>query len=140
MRGLSLLLALLLALAAGAAVLAAYGVSPLAAYAAMARAALGSGYGLSECVVKATPQVFTGLAVALPATMQLWNIGADGPVRLGRGGPPGWPCSPPHISRPPVLPAAFAAARSPARPGRGARRAQGRLGAARSSLHLPSTT
>jgi len=83
MKGLSLVLAPLLALAIGAAVFAAYGANPAEAYAAMARAALGSAHGLSECVVKATPLIFTGLAVALPATMQLWNIGAEGQFAWG---------------------------------------------------------
>ncbi len=68
---------------AGAAVMAAYGANPLTAYAAMLRGALGSGFGLTEVVVKAIPLTLTGLAVALCATMLLWNIGCEGQFVMG---------------------------------------------------------
>jgi len=60
-----------------------FGVSPLAAYRAMFRGALGSGYGLSEVIVKAIPLVISGVAVALAFRMKVWNIGAEGQIYLG---------------------------------------------------------
>ncbi len=71
------------AVIAGAIVMAAYGANPVAAYAAMIRGALGSGFGLAEVVVKAIPLTLTGLAVALCATMLLWNIGCEGQFVMG---------------------------------------------------------
>ncbi|UZP66906.1 ABC transporter permease [Desulfovibrio mangrovi] len=71
------------ALAAGAIVMAGYGANPFAAYAAMFKGALGSGFGLAEVVVKAIPLMLTGLAVALCATMLLWNIGCEGQFVMG---------------------------------------------------------
>ena len=81
--GLNLLTALGLALGVGALVFAAYGVNPISAYVAMAQGVLGSAQGASEAVVKAIPLSLTGLAVALPATMLLWNIGAEGQYVCG---------------------------------------------------------
>lgn len=71
------------ALLAGAAVMALYGANPLLAYAAMFKGALGSAFGLTEVVVKAIPLTLTGLAVALCATMLLWNIGCEGQLVMG---------------------------------------------------------
>ena len=56
---------LVLALLAGGALFALLGVDPLEAYREMFRGALGSGYGVSEVVVKAIPLTLTGLAGAL---------------------------------------------------------------------------
>ena len=56
---------LVLALLAGGALFALLGVNPLEAYREMFRGALGSGYGVSEVVVKAIPLTLTGLAGAL---------------------------------------------------------------------------
>ena len=49
----------------------------------MFRGALGSGYGLSEVIVKAIPLVISGVAVALAFRMKVWNIGAEGQIYLG---------------------------------------------------------
>ncbi len=43
----------------------------------------GSFHSFSEVLVKATPLIFTGLAVAVAATMMLWNIGAGGQLVWG---------------------------------------------------------
>ena len=59
------------------------GVNPLDAYREILVEALGSGYGLSETLVKTTPLIFTGLAVALAFRMQIWNIGAEGQLYIG---------------------------------------------------------
>ena len=59
------------------------GVNPLRAYLDLLSEPFGSGFGLSETLVKATPLILTGLAVLLPARMKLWNIGAEGQLQLG---------------------------------------------------------
>jgi simple sugar transport system permease protein len=58
-------------------------VDPVRAYAEMFKGAFGSGYGLSEVVVKAIPLTLTGLAVLISFRMLLWNIGAEGQLVLG---------------------------------------------------------
>ena len=45
--------------------------------------ALGDTYAFSETLVKMTPLLLTGLAVAIAFRMQLWNIGAEGQLHLG---------------------------------------------------------
>ena len=80
------LVALAAALLAGAAIFLCSGVSPLEAYSVMASGAFGSKLGLSEVVVKAIPLTLTGLAVAVAATMLLWNIGAEGQFVFGAVG------------------------------------------------------
>ncbi len=60
-----------------------YGANPFTAYLAMFQGAFGSLHGLSEVVVKSIPLMLTGLAVAIPATMLLWNIGAEGQFAFG---------------------------------------------------------
>lgn len=72
-----------LALALGAVIFASLGVNPLAAFAAMAAGAFGTGHAASEILVKATPLLLTGLAVALAARMQLWNVGCEGQLVMG---------------------------------------------------------
>jgi simple sugar transport system permease protein len=44
---------------------------------------LGSGYGIGQVLFKATPLLFTGLAVALPFRAGLFNIGAEGQMAVG---------------------------------------------------------
>lgn len=60
-----------------------FGVSPLKAYMAMFKGALGSWYGIGEVVVKAIPLVIAGIAVALAFRMKIWNIGAEGQIYMG---------------------------------------------------------
>ena len=57
------LIAVALALLAGAGFIAAIGEDPLAIYALMARETLGTGYGIGQTLFKATPLIFCGLAV-----------------------------------------------------------------------------
>ena len=88
-----------IAMLGGALIFLVYGVNPIKAYLVMAQGALGSRLGASEVVVKAIPLMFTGLAVALAATMVLWNIGCEGQFVFGALGAtwaalyltPGWP-------------------------------------------------
>jgi simple sugar transport system permease protein len=72
-----------LAAAAGAAIFAALGVSPLSAYGTMWKGVFGSWFHFSEAVVRAIPLMLTGLAVALAATVLLWNIGCEGQLVWG---------------------------------------------------------
>jgi simple sugar transport system permease protein len=73
----------LAALAVSAIALVALGVSPLAAYTTMFVGTATSGFGIQETATKAIPLVLTGLAVYLPLTAGLWNIGAEGQLFLG---------------------------------------------------------
>ncbi|QJT10709.1 ABC transporter permease [Oceanidesulfovibrio marinus] len=75
--------AALFALVSGGVIFACYGKNPFEAYWLMAQGAFGSWYSLTEVLVKAAPFTYTGLAVALAATMQLWNIGCEGQLVMG---------------------------------------------------------
>jgi ABC-type uncharacterized transport system permease subunit len=75
--------ALAMAIAAGAGIFTALGVNPLTAYGTMLKGAAGSFYNGSEVIVRAIPLMLTGLAVALAATMLLWNIGCEGQLVWG---------------------------------------------------------
>ncbi len=76
-------LAVGLSLAVGAIFILAIGEDPLAIYALMLRQSLGTGYGLGQTLFKATPLIFTGLAVALGFRAGLFNIGVEGQLYLG---------------------------------------------------------
>jgi simple sugar transport system permease protein len=76
-------LSLILALGFGGLILLAFGINPLHAYQVMARGSLGSGYALSETLVKAIPLMLTGLGVSIAFRMLFWNIGAEGQLAVG---------------------------------------------------------
>ncbi len=76
-------LAVALALAVGALFILAIGENPLAIYGLMLRESLGTGYGIGQTLFKATPLVFTGLAVSLGFRAGLFNIGVEGQLYLG---------------------------------------------------------
>jgi general nucleoside transport system permease protein len=59
------------------------GASPLAAYWEIAVGALGSRFAVTETLTRATPLIFTGLAVAVAFRARLWNIGAEGQLYAG---------------------------------------------------------
>jgi len=80
---LSPLVAVLFALAVGGIFIAAIGENPFAIYALMLRESFGTGYGLGQTLFRATPLVFTGLAVALGFRAGLFNIGVEGQLYLG---------------------------------------------------------
>jgi simple sugar transport system permease protein len=107
------LLALAIAFAAGAVFIAAIGERPLEIYGLMLRETLGTGYGVGQTLFKATPLVFTGLAVALGFRSGLFNIGAEGQLYLGgfAAGLVGaaWPLGPMPLLLPLSLAAAAAA-------------------------------
>ncbi len=75
--------ALAIAFAVGCLVFAALGVNPLRAYMTMGNGVFSSFDAFSEVLVKATPLIFTGLAVATAGVMMLWNIGAEGQMVWG---------------------------------------------------------
>ncbi|MFH1464581.1 MAG: ABC transporter permease [Pseudomonadota bacterium] len=75
--------ALLLSALAGAALFALAGAPPLEALALLVKEPFGSGYGLSETLVKTVPLALCALAVALALKIDLWNIGAEGQLFLG---------------------------------------------------------
>ncbi len=83
LTGAAPLLAVALSLAVGAVFILAIGEDPLAIYALMLRESLGTGYGLGQTLFKATPLIFTGLAVALGFRAGLFNIGVEGQLYLG---------------------------------------------------------
>ncbi len=76
--------ALVATLAIAAALLAVGGYSPGVAFTALARGAFGSwDLFVSFTLVRATPLLLTGLAVALAFRAHVWNIGAEGQLHAG---------------------------------------------------------
>jgi len=75
--------AVVLALVVGAGFIAAVGKNPVAIYGAMASGVFGNAYGIGQVLFRATPLIFTGLAVALGFRAGLFNIGAEGQIIVG---------------------------------------------------------
>lgn len=82
-RAMRPLAAIALAGALVALVLGLLGTSPRVVVDALAEGAFGNWLATVDTLVKATPLVFCGLAVALPFAGSLWNIGADGQLTAG---------------------------------------------------------
>ncbi|WP_119304200.1 ABC transporter permease [Dongia deserti] len=59
------------------------GASPLSVFAAVVRGAAGTQFALVETLTRATPLIFTGLAVAVAFRAKLWNIGAEAQLYAG---------------------------------------------------------
>ncbi|MFW6215000.1 MAG: ABC transporter permease [Alkalispirochaetaceae bacterium] len=76
-------LAITLALAIGAVLIVAFGYDVGRALASLFQGSLGSVYALSQTVLRTTPLVFAGLAVAVPFRSGLFNIGAEGQLYWG---------------------------------------------------------
>ncbi|NTW54466.1 MAG: ABC transporter permease [Chlorobaculum sp.] len=74
---------LLFALAAGSLIIAATGSDPLEVWQKMLRSTFASGYGIGQVLFRATTLIFTGLAVALPFRVRLFNIGGEGQLLMG---------------------------------------------------------
>ncbi|NTU71123.1 MAG: ABC transporter permease [Coriobacteriia bacterium] len=72
-----------IALLVGSLVILASGESPVAAYSAMFSGAFGGWRQIGETLLRATPLVFTGLAVSYGFRAGLFNIGAEGQLFLG---------------------------------------------------------
>src|ERR1700682_1923456 len=75
--------ALAIALALISLVLLGLGASPIGVFVALGEGAFGSWYACVDTLVKATPLVFTGLAVSIAFSGALWNIGAEGQLLMG---------------------------------------------------------
>jgi ABC-type uncharacterized transport system permease subunit len=77
------LAALAIATAIISIVLLALGASPLAVFADLWQGAFGNWLAATDTLVKSTPLIFTGLAIAIAFQGALWNIGADGQLVIG---------------------------------------------------------
>jgi general nucleoside transport system permease protein len=83
-RGISVpLVAVLLALLIGAIILIISGANPIQAYQALVRGSFGSPLAIQRTLEKATPLIFSGLAVAFAFKAGLFNIGAQGQLLIG---------------------------------------------------------
>lgn len=77
------ILAVILALIVGSAFVLTVGESPLYAYKVLFQESFGSMRGFATTLQRATPLMFTGLAVAFAYRAGLFNIGAEGQVYIG---------------------------------------------------------
>jgi simple sugar transport system permease protein len=77
------LAAIALATAIVALVVSALGASPVTVFGALAEGAFGNWLACSDTLVKTTPLLYCGLAVAIAFEGALWNIGADGQLLIG---------------------------------------------------------
>ncbi|MGL6180715.1 MAG: ABC transporter permease, partial [Aestuariivirga sp.] len=59
------------------------GASPFQVFGLMIKGALGSQFAFLETLTRATPLIFTGLAVAVAFRAKLWNIGAEAQLYIG---------------------------------------------------------
>lgn len=93
------ILAVLIALSVGVALILSVGGSPLEAYGAVWLANFGSARAFGETLVTTTPLIFTGLAIAFAFRCGLFNIGGEGQYLAAQMGaalvgfaiaPPGW--------------------------------------------------
>ena len=75
--------AVLIALLIGALLISTTGANPIAAYKALFGGAYFDYYGFSDTLVKFSPIVLAGLAVAIPLRSNLWNVGAEGQIYMG---------------------------------------------------------
>jgi simple sugar transport system permease protein len=76
-------MALVVAFILGGAAIAWEGVPPWSAYWHIVVGAFGSTFALSETLTRATPLIFTGLAITIAFRARLWNIGAEGQLYAG---------------------------------------------------------
>ena len=77
------ILPVLLAMAAGSVIIAVTGNNPVEIYQKMVRSTFCSGYGFGQLLFRSTTLVLTGLAVALPFKVKLFNIGGEGQLLMG---------------------------------------------------------
>ncbi len=75
--------ALLATLGFAMALAAVAGADPLAVLGQIAKGAAGSRFAILETLNRATPLIFTGLAVAVAFRARLWNIGAEAQLYAG---------------------------------------------------------
>lgn len=77
------LAAVLLAFAVGAALIAAWGVNPVSAYAALLDGALGNRNSIAETLVRTVPLALAGIGISLGFRAGVFNVGAEGQLFLG---------------------------------------------------------
>jgi ABC-type uncharacterized transport system permease subunit len=77
------LLSVLLAMVTGSLIVLASGGNPVLAFAALWEGAFGNPYQIGETLMRATPLIFTGLALAYGFRAGLFNIGAEGQLFMG---------------------------------------------------------
>lgn len=77
------LLAIIIAIAIGAVLIVLFGYDVGTALASLFQGAFGSAYAISQTVLRTTPLVFAGLAVAIAFRAGLFNIGAEGQLYWG---------------------------------------------------------
>lgn len=70
-------------LVVGGGLIAGAGADPIVAYKAVLLGAFGDSYNLTETLVKATPILLAGLGVTIAFRCSVWNIGAEGQLRMG---------------------------------------------------------
>ncbi len=75
--------AVLLTLVIAAALVLLAGASPFSVFGLVLKGAVGSEFALLETLTRATPLIFTGLAVAVAFRARLWNIGAEAQLYIG---------------------------------------------------------
>ena len=90
-------------LLAGGIVMALGGHDPVDAYNSMWEGSLGSIDGLQSTLIKATPLILTGLAVATALRAGLWNIGGEGQLIVGAIAATGVGLYAPALPRPVLL-------------------------------------
>lgn len=77
------LLSVLLAMITGSFIVYLSGSDPFLAFAALWEGAFGDAYQTGETLMRATPLIFTGLAIAYGFRAGLFNIGAEGQLFMG---------------------------------------------------------
>ncbi|NBF41531.1 MAG: ABC transporter permease [Spirochaetes bacterium] len=77
------ILAIIIAISIGAVLIVIFGYDVRTALASLFQGAFGSAYAISQTVLRTTPLVFAGLAVALAFRAGLFNIGAEGQLYWG---------------------------------------------------------
>ena len=75
--------AILLAMLIGAVILIISGANPIIAYGALLRGAFGNTTAIARTLEKATPLIFSGLAISLAFKAGMFNIGAQGQLTFG---------------------------------------------------------
>ncbi|MFN2144170.1 MAG: ABC transporter permease, partial [Anaerolineales bacterium] len=77
------LISVILAMLIGAIILLVSGANPITAYQALFKGAFGNMSALGRTLEKATPLLFSGLAISFAFKAGLFNIGAQGQLLLG---------------------------------------------------------
>jgi general nucleoside transport system permease protein len=73
----------IVALIVGAVMLLLLKADPIAAYVALVQGAFGSKFGLTQCLVKATPLILVGSGICIAFRANVINIGGEGQIIVG---------------------------------------------------------